>query len=103
MGTGSEPHPQHGRFTDEKRHQLEKEFHYSRYITRRRKLEMAASLHLNKNQVKMQSKQTSEILSWDKGDGKTENKGDILSAGRNLVPGSSSQRKKICATARENS
>ncbi|CAI9533806.1 unnamed protein product, partial [Staurois parvus] len=38
-------------YTDHQRLELEKEFHYSRYITIRRKAELAASLSLTERQV----------------------------------------------------
>ncbi|KAE8584243.1 hypothetical protein XENTR_v10020876 [Xenopus tropicalis] len=40
-------------YTDHQRLELEKEFHYSRYITIRRKTELAASLRLSERQVKI--------------------------------------------------
>ncbi|KAG2456222.1 CDX1 protein, partial [Polypterus senegalus] len=40
-------------YTDHQRLELEKEFHYSRYITIRRKTELAASLGLSERQVKI--------------------------------------------------
>ncbi|XP_077330460.1 homeobox protein CDX-1 [Lithobates pipiens] len=40
-------------YTDHQRLELEKEFHYSRYITIRRKAELAASLSLTERQVKI--------------------------------------------------
>lgn len=38
-------------YTDHQRLELEKEFHYSRYITIRRKAELAATLGLSERQV----------------------------------------------------
>lgn len=38
-------------YSDHQRLELEKEFHYSRYITIRRKAELAASLGLSERQV----------------------------------------------------
>lgn len=38
-------------YTDHQRLELEKEFHYSRYITIRRKAELAANLALSERQV----------------------------------------------------
>lgn len=40
-------------YTDHQRVELEKEFYYSRYITIRRKAELAASLGLSERQVKI--------------------------------------------------
>nr|XP_033783154.1 homeobox protein CDX-1 [Geotrypetes seraphini] len=40
-------------YTDHQRLELEKEFHYSRYITIRRKAELAATLNLTERQVKI--------------------------------------------------
>ncbi|KAK0076448.1 hypothetical protein PV325_005357 [Microctonus aethiopoides] len=40
-------------YTDHQRLELEKEFHYSRYITIRRKAELAANLSLSERQVKI--------------------------------------------------
>lgn len=43
-------------YTDHQRLELEKEFHYSRYITIRRKAELAATLGLSERQVRMSSR-----------------------------------------------
>ncbi|KAM4663417.1 homeobox protein CHOX-CAD-like [Discoglossus pictus] len=40
-------------YTDHQRLELEKEFHYSRYITIRRKTELAANLQLSERQIKI--------------------------------------------------
>ncbi|KAJ8405467.1 hypothetical protein AAFF_G00319400 [Aldrovandia affinis] len=40
-------------YTDHQRLELEKEFHYSRYITIRRKAELATTLSLSERQVKI--------------------------------------------------
>ena len=42
-------------YSDHQRLELEKEFHYSRYITIRRKSELAQGLNLTERQVNMQS------------------------------------------------
>ncbi|PRD23716.1 UNVERIFIED_CONTAM: Homeobox protein CHOX-CAD [Trichonephila clavipes] len=40
-------------YTDLQRLELEKEFHYSRYITIRRKMELASFLNLSERQIKI--------------------------------------------------
>lgn len=66
-------------YSDHQRLELEKEFHYSRYITIRRKAELAASLGLSERQVKIwfqnrrakerkQVKKREEVVMKDKGD-----------------------------------
>nr|XP_025964595.1 homeobox protein CDX-2 [Dromaius novaehollandiae] len=42
-------------YTDHQRLELEKEFHYSRYITIRRKAELASTLGLSERQVKQEN------------------------------------------------
>lgn len=46
-------------YTDHQRLELEKEFHYSRYITIRRKAELAATLGLSERQVGIPSPESS--------------------------------------------
>ncbi|XP_037968049.1 homeobox protein CDX-2 isoform X1 [Plutella xylostella] len=66
-------------YSDHQRLELEKEFHYSRYITIRRKAELAASLGLSERQVKIwfqnrrakerkQVKKREEVVMKEKGD-----------------------------------
>lgn len=53
-------------YTDHQRLELEKEFHYSRYITIRRKAELAATLGLSERQVRMSSRPRTHH-SWEWG------------------------------------
>ena len=66
-------------YSDHQRLELEKEFHYSRYITIRRKAELAQALTLSERQVKSHNDITFS---------KTFN---FFSSGENLVPEQASQ------------
>lgn len=59
-------------YTDHQRLELEKEFHYSRYITIRRKTELAAALGLTERQVSPPVSQENQVLG---GNGTGEGKG----------------------------
>ena len=59
-------------YTDHQRLELEKEFHYSRYITIRRKAELAAALGLTERQVSVVVPQQNHVPG---GDGAGEGKG----------------------------
>ncbi|CAO2630779.1 Homeobox protein CDX-2 [Lemmus lemmus] len=56
-------------YTDHQRLELEKEFHYSRYITIRRKAELAATLGLSERQVGLPS-QGLAVIAWGGGAGR---------------------------------
>ena len=54
-------------YSDHQRLELEKEFHYSRYITIRRKAELANSVGLSERQVRFEKKVSSAaVLCWRK-------------------------------------
>lgn len=55
-------------YTDHQRLELEKEFHYSRYITIRRKAELAAALGLTERQVSAAESRENHVPGGD-GDG----------------------------------
>lgn len=54
-------------YTDHQRLELEKEFHYSRYITIRRKAELAATLGLSERQVGTTLLPPDLLTAWGRG------------------------------------
>lgn len=65
-------------YTDHQRVELEKEFYYSRYITIRRKAELASNLGLSERQVKIwfqnrRAKERKQVKKRDEVNGKESN------------------------------
>ncbi|XP_069842795.1 homeobox protein CHOX-CAD-like [Dendropsophus ebraccatus] len=75
-------------YTDHQRLELEKEFHYSRYITIRRKTELAASLSLSERQIKIwfQNRRAKERKLYKKKMNKFDGTGSLQSDSSSASP-----------------
>ncbi|XP_063289507.1 homeobox protein CDX-4-like [Pelobates fuscus] len=75
-------------YTDHQRLELEKEFHYSRYITIRRKTELAANLRLSERQIKIwfQNRRAKERKLFKKKMNQFEGAGSVQSDSSSASP-----------------